>query len=96
MTKKELLENEVFAALPDDAEIVFATGEKLKMCVALNPLNISLIKECLNEDVLKDMPLDVREHFKPEYKCAMVIDAIPYWYLKERYNVSFEKVDDEK
>ena len=90
MTKKELLENEVFMAAPEDAEIVFATGEKLKMCVAMNPLNISLVKECVNEDTLKDLPLDVREHFIPEYKTALVIDAIPYWYLKEKYGVALE------
>lgn len=96
MTKKEFLENEVFAALPDDAEIVFATGNKLKMCVPLNPLNVSLVKECVNEDTLKDLPSNVREHFKPEYKCALVLDAIPYWYLKEKYNVSFENTNDEK
>lgn len=94
MTKKEFLENEVFAALPDDAEIVFATGNKLRQCVALNPLNISLIKECVNEDRLNELPLDVREHFKPEYKCALVLDAIPYWYLKEKYNFSFETHED--
>lgn len=96
MTKKELLENEVFMAAPDDAEIVFATGEKLNMCVQLNPLNISLVKECVNEDTLKDLPLDVREHFNPEYKFALVLDAIPYWYLKEKYNVSFGTRDDEE
>ena len=90
MTKKEFLENEVFAALPDDAEIVFATGNRLRMCVPLNPLNISFVKECVNEDTLKDLPSNVREHFKPVYKCALVLDAIPYWYLKEKYNVSFE------
>lgn len=94
MTKKEFLENEVFAALPDDTEIVFATGNKLKMCVPLNPLNISFWKECVNEDTLKDLPLDVREHFKPEYKCALVLDAIPYWYLKEKYGVSFETKEE--
>lgn len=95
MTKKELLENELFAALPDDAEIVFATGNKLKMCVPLNPLNVSLVKECVNEDTLNDLPLHVREHFKPEYKVALLLDAIPYWYLKEKYNVSFEKNGEE-
>ena len=91
MTKKELLENEVFMAAPEDAEIVFATGGKLKMCVPLNPLNVSLVKECVNEDALKDMPPNVREHFKPEYKCALVIDAIPYGYLQAKYDIHLEK-----
>lgn len=91
MTKKELLENEVFAALPDDAEIVFATGNRLRMCVPLNPLNISFVKECVNEDTLKNMPTNVREHFKPEYKCALVIDAIPYGLLDAKYDIHLEK-----
>ena len=95
MTKRELLENEVFKALPDDAEIVFATGNKLRQCVALNPLNISLVRERVNEDRMKDLPPDVREHFNPEYKCALVLDAIPYWFLKERYGVAIG-ADDEK
>lgn len=91
MTKKEFLENEVFAALPDDAEIVFATGNRLKMCVPLNPLNVSLVKECVNEDTMNDLPSNVREHFKPEYKCALVIDAIPYDYLQAKYCIHLEK-----
>lgn len=95
MTKREFLENEVFMAAPEDAEIVFATGNKLKMCVPLNPMNVSLVKECVNEDTLKDLPSNVREHFKPEYKVALVIDAIPYWLLKEKYGVVIGE-DDEK
>ena len=95
MTKKEFLENEVFNAMPDDAEIVFATGNRLKMCVPLSPLNVSLVKECVNEDTLNVLPPHIREHFKPEYKVALVLDAMPYWYLKEKYNVSFGTGDDE-
>lgn len=94
MTKKELLENELFAALPDDAEIVFATGRKLRECVAMNALNISVVRECVNEEVFRDAPTEVFEHFRPEYKNALVVDAIPYWYLKEKYNVSFETHED--
>ena len=93
MTKKELLENEVFQALPDDAEIVFATGEKLKMCVPLNPLNISLVSECTNIDEYINLPKNVRDglKFEPKYRTCMVIDAIPYWYLKERFGVVLNK-----
>lgn len=92
MTKKELLESDVFQALPDEAEIVFATGSKLKQCVALNELNLSAIRECINEDEWKNIPLSAREQFKfePKYRTALVIDAIPYWYLKEKYNVTFD------
>lgn len=93
MTKKELLESDVFQKLPEDAEIVFATGEKLKMCVPLNPLNISVVKELVNEDEISDIPLNAREHFdfKPKYKTCLVLDAIPYWLLKEKYGITLEK-----
>lgn len=80
MTKKELLESEVFQMLPEDGEIVFATGEKLSGCYAVNPLNISLVKECVNE---QGHPL--------EYRCALLVDAIPYWLLKEKYGITLEK-----
>ena len=80
MTKKELLESEVFQMLPDDGEIMFATGEKLKECYALNVLNISLMKECVNENRLPH-----------EYRCALLIDAIPYWLLKEKYGIDLQK-----
>lgn len=90
------MENEVFASAPMDAEIVFATGSKLKECVPLNALNVSLVKEMVNEDVMREMPQDVREHFKAEYRTAIVLDSMPYWWLKEKYNISFEKKDDEK
>lgn len=74
MTKKELLSNEIFKALPKDAEIVFATGNDILHCVPVNFLNLSVIQE--------------------GKKTALMIDAIPYWYLKERYNVTFEEKKD--
>lgn len=45
MTKKELIESEYFKALPDDAEIVFATDGKIRRCVPMNALNLSVLKE---------------------------------------------------
>ena len=82
MTKKELLESEVFQALPDDAEIVFATHEKTHLCTRLNALNLSAVKECTN------IPEHGGELFEPKYFTALVIDAIPYWLLKEKYGIS--------
>lgn len=93
MTKKELLESEVFQMLPEDGEIVFATGEKLSGCYAVNPLNISLVQECTNVDEYNNLPKNVRDGFKfePKYKTCMVLDAIPYWLLKEKYGITLEK-----
>ena len=82
MTKKELIECEYFKELPDDAEIVFATDGRIDRCVSLNALNISIVRQCLN------IPKEGGVVFSPKYKTALVIDAIPYWYLKERYEVT--------
>ena len=68
MTKKELIDSECFNELPDDAEIVFATNGKIRMCVPMNELNLSVLKE--------------------DGRTALVIDAIPYWYLKEGYGIT--------
>lgn len=81
MTKKELIESEEFRMLPDDAEVVFATGKTLRDCVTLNALNLSVVRECVNE------PQEGGVLFQPEYKTALVIDSIPYWYLKERFGI---------
>lgn len=86
MTKKELLENDAFKSLPDDAEIVFATDKNLKYCIRLNELNLSAIRQCVN---FKDIQESVLNAVKPKYMTALVIDAIPYWLLKEKYNIHF-------
>lgn len=69
MTKKELLENDLFKNAPDSVEIVFGTNAELRRCVPLNALNISFLSD--------------RE------RCALVIDAAPYWYLRDVYNITF-------
>lgn len=97
MTKKELLENDLFKSLPDDAEIVFGTNNDLWKCIPLNALNISVIKQCLKEPFGEDMPKSMRDHFafSPQYKNALVIDAIPYWYLKEMYHITLNVHEQE-
>ena len=84
MTKKELIESEYFKELPDDAEIVFATDELVNRCVPLNALNISIVSQCVN------IPKEGDVLFRPEYKTALLIDAIPYWYLKEGYGITLK------
>ena len=92
MTKKEFLENDVFMALPDDAEIVFSTDAHTDRCVPVTSLNLSAVRQCVNEDEWREMPTCVRAGFSftPRYRTALVIDAVPYWYLKERYGITFK------
>ena len=96
MTKKDLLENDLFKSLPDDTEIVFGTNKDLRRCVPMNALNISVMQQCINNDSWKDIPLNVRDNytFTPQYKTALVIDAAPYWYLQEAYHITFTEHDN--
>lgn len=87
MTKKELID--ALSDVPDDIDIVFGTDKHLLECVPLNALNISVIRQCTNE------PIDGGMVFKPRYKTAIVLDAIPYWYLQEKYNITFTDNDKE-
>lgn len=95
MTKKEFID--ALSDVPDDIDIVFGTDKHLLECVPLNALNISVIRQCTNEDVLDDFPLSMRKKvsFTPKYKTAIVLDAIPYWYLQEKYNITFTDNDKE-
>lgn len=45
MTKRDLLENDVFKSIPDDTEIVFGTNAELRRCVPMNALNISFLSD---------------------------------------------------
>ena len=81
MTKKEFFD--LLMDVPEDVDIVFGTYSHLIGCVPLNALNVSVIRQCANE------PSNGGVVFRPQYKTAIVLDAIPYWYLKEKYNVTF-------
>lgn len=45
MTKKELLELEVFKELPEDAEILFRTSKELPMCEPVTSKHLFLTRE---------------------------------------------------
>ena len=93
MTKKELLENKWFAMAPDNTEIVFRTDNKVAGCLHLEVSHLSLQKEIINEKELEDRPWwMVREAppFKPIYMTAIVIEAMPLDYMKEKYNTTFK------
>lgn len=63
MTKRELLDSEIFASLSDDAEIVFATDASVWRCEPMTHLDVS----CRGG--------------------RLVIDAMPYWYITENYEL---------
>ena len=48
---------------------------------------VAVIASIVSDGGKKDEPSEGGEVFEPEYKTVLVIDAIPYWYLKERYGV---------
>lgn len=81
MTKKEFID--AINDVSDDVEIVFATDRDLRGCVPLNALNVSFIRQCVNA------PDDGGQLFMPQYRSAIVIDAVPYPYLERVYHMTF-------
>lgn len=75
MTKKELLENEIFAAMPDDAEIVFGTDAKCENCRPLMQSDIYYQSEIVGwvqkEIKLREEGIDDKE---PIYRHYIVIE----------------------
>ena len=90
MTKKELLENESFKALPDDAEIVFNNNKDRRMCVPLIPQHCWYEKRCTNLDYIQNAPKNIREQIKPKYGYFFIIDAMPIDYMKNRLGITFD------
>lgn len=43
MTKRELLDSEIFASLSDDAEIVFSTDASVERCAPMTHLDVSCV-----------------------------------------------------
>ena len=90
MTKKELLEDETFKALPDDTQIIFKTSEHRQMCEPLTHEHCWYEKRCTNLEVIQNAPLEISERIKPKYECFLVIDAIPFDYMKNKLNMTFD------
>ena len=88
MTKRELLENEVFKSLPDDAKIIFKTNEHREMCVPLIPPHCWYEKRCTNLEIIENAPPG--ERIKPKYECFFIIDAMPFDYMKNKLHMTFE------
>ena len=87
MTKKEFIE--LIKDVPDDWNIVFRTNsERLDVCVPLNTKHLNLESQCVNsEQIYEAQCLFPTLKCKPIYKGAIVIDAIPYEHLEEKYRI---------
>lgn len=90
MTKKEFLELEAFAALPDDAEIVFNTSKRPEARVPLTITRCWYEKRCTNMDYIQNAPKNIREQIKPKYGHFFIIDAMPIDYMKYRSGITFD------
>ena len=90
MTKKELLENETFAALPDDTEIVFNTSKHIEARVPLTFNECYYEKRCTNLEAIQSAPQEIRKRIKQKYECFFVIDAMPFDYMKDKLNMTFD------
>ena len=88
MTKKEFIE--LIKDVPDDWDIVFRTNsERLDVCLPLREEYITIEQQCLNvfhknADWTKIFP---RDKGVLEFKKAIVLEAIPYEHLEEKYRI---------
>lgn len=90
MTKKELLENETFKALPDDTQIIFKTCEHRQMCEPMTAEHCWYEKRCTNLEVIRSAPPEISERIKQKYECFFIIDAMPFDYMKNKLNMTFD------
>ena len=90
MTKKELLENETFAALPDDTEIVLNTSKHIEARVPLTFNDCYYEKRCTNMDYIQNAPKNIKDRIKPKYGCFFVINAMPIDFMRDKLNMTFD------
>lgn len=88
MTKKEFIE--LIKDVPDDWDIVFRTNsERLDMCIPLDKKHLDVKAQCVNlENIREVQRMFPFGECNPKYKKAIVIDAIPYDYLKNKYHIN--------
>jgi hypothetical protein len=94
MTKKELIDlllSEKCSMIPDDAQVVFRTNKRLRLC---QPLRLDYISSDME---FEPDPYWERMHgFEPITTpppgiktAAIVIDALPTQWLKDKLNMTF-------
>ena len=95
MTKKELLdmllENKYFKELPDNTQVVFRTNEKLRLCQAVKPDQISAAMQFEPDKFYEAWWQDKNCKMPPPgiRSVAIVIDALPRDFIKEQFNTTF-------
>lgn len=75
MTKKELLDNQYFKRLPDDAEIVFERAKGIFCKMQLENIAFGYVVQ--NTKQLVSLPLDTKINMKSIKKYRMIIKAMP-------------------
>lgn len=90
MTKKEFIE--LINDVPDDWDIVFRTNsERLDVCIPLDEKHLGVKTQCVNlEQIVEAQCLFPMLKCEPLYKEAIVIDAIPYDYLENKYHINIK------
>lgn len=90
MTKKEFLKLEAFAALPDDAEIVFNTSKHPEAREPFTTMSCWYEERCTNMYYIQNAPENIREQIEPKYVHFFIIDAMPRDYMKNRFGMTFD------
>ena len=94
MTKKELIDlllSEKCSMIPDDAQVVFRTNKRLRLCQPLRLEYISADMEFEPDPYWEIMrPPEPITEVPPGIKtAAIVIDALPTQWLKDKLNMTF-------
>ena len=94
MTKKELMESEIWRQLPDDAEIVFQTNGEARHCSLVMPDELEVVGELTNPPDWGRIPLhmqfDVLKRYVPKYKTFLVINGIGWKELRHKYGITIK------
>ena len=96
MTKKELIESEIWRRLPDDAEIVFRTNREARHCSLVMSEELEVVGELINPPDFDQIPLhmqfDFCKRYVPKYKTFLVINGIGLKELKHKYGITIKNL----
>ena len=94
MTKKELMESEIWRQLPDDAEIVFRTNREARHCSLVMQEELEVVGELTNPPAWDRSPLHKQfarlKRYVPKYKTFLVINGIGLKELKHKYGITIK------
>ena len=97
MTKKELIDlllSDKFSMIPDDAQVVFRTNKRLRLC---QPLRLDYISSDMEFEPdpywrMRNAHITIASTLPPPgiKTTAIVIDALPKQWLKDNLNMTFD------